>query len=248
MTNPPPPPPGNYPPPPPPPPPGGGYYPPSPPPPGGGYNPPPPPPPGGGYNPPPPPPGGGYPAPPPPQGGYAPPPVGGGSALPQDAYTPWFTRVLAYLIDMVPVAIITGIGWIIFATTQECTDVNEVFGGDYGDISGGFSGQVCQASTLGLLSVSLFGLLGLAFAVWNLGYRQGTTGSSIGKGIMKFKVVGEDTGVPIGFGMSIVRELVYYAASLVCGIGWLVAVLFPLWDPKRQSLADKVVKSVCLPL
>ncbi|MDT5388520.1 MAG: hypothetical protein QOE04_2161 [Mycobacterium sp.] len=239
MTNPPPPPPGNYPPPPPPPPPpGGGYYPPSPP----------PPPPGGGYNPPPPPPGGGYPAPPPPQGGYAPPPVGGGSALPQDAYTPWFTRVLAYLIDMVPVAIITGIGWIIFATTQECTDINEVFGGDYGDISGGFSGQVCEASTLGFLSVSLFGLLGLAFAVWNLGYKQGTTGSSIGKGIMKFKVVGEDTGVPIGFGMSIVRELVYYAASLVCGIGWLVAVLFPLWDPKRQSLADKVVKSVCLPL
>jgi hypothetical protein len=156
--------------------------------------------------------------------------------------------VLAYLIDMVPVAIITGIGWIIFATTQQCTDLNEVFGGDYGDISGGFSGQVCQASTLGLLSVSLFGLLGLAFAVWNLGYKQGTTGSSIGKGIMKFKVVGEDTGVPIGFGMSIVRELVYYAASLVCGIGWLVAVLFPLWDPKRQSLADKVVKSVCLPL
>ena len=244
MTNPPPPP-GNYPPPPPPPPPPGSYPPPPPPPPGGGYHPLPPP--GGGYNPPPPPPGGGYPAPPPPQGGYAPPPVGGGPALPQDAYTPWVTRVLAYLIDMVPVAIITGIGWIILATTRECMDLNEAFG-DYGDISGGFSGEVCGASTLGQLSIAAFSILGFAFAVWNLGYKQGTTGSSIGKGIMKFKVVGEVTGVPIGFGMSIVRELVYYAASLVCGIGWLVAVLFPLWDPKRQSLADKVVKSVCLPL
>jgi len=152
--------------------------------------------------------------------------------------------VLAYLIDMVPVAIITGIGWIIFATTQECTDLNEVFGGDYGDISGGFSGQVCEASTLGFLSVSLFGLLGLAFAVWNLGYKQGTTGSSIGKGIMKFKVVSEETGQPIGFGMSIVRQLAHAIDGIICYIGFL----FPLWDPKRQTIADKLIKTVCLPL
>ena len=42
--------------------------------------------------------------------------------------------------------------------------------------------------------------------VWNYGYRQGTTGSSIGKSIMKFKVVSEITGQPLGFGMSVVRQ------------------------------------------
>jgi hypothetical protein len=26
----------------------------------------------------------------------------------------------------------------------------------------------------------------------------------------------------------------------ICGIGWL----FPLWDTKRQTIADKIVKSV----
>jgi uncharacterized RDD family membrane protein YckC len=222
VTNPPPP--GNYPPPPP------GNY---PPPPGGGYQPPPPPPPGGG----------GYPPPPSAQGGYAPPPVGGGQALPQDAYTPWVTRVLAYLIDAIPVAIITGIGWVILLTTQECIDLNEAFG-NYGEYGGSFSGQVCGASTLGLSALWIFMLLGLAFAIWNYGYKQGTTGSSIGKGIMKFKVVSEETGQPIGFGMSIVRQLAHAIDGIICYIGFL----FPLWDQKRQTIADKLMKTVCLPV
>ena len=128
------PPPGSYPPPPPggyppPPPQGGGYpppqgYPPPPqrggyPPQGGGY-----PPQGGGYPPPqgyPPPPPAGYPPPPPPQGGGYPPPPGAaahgypelgdrGPALPKEAYTSWVTRVLAWLIDSVPIFVVVGIG------------------------------------------------------------------------------------------------------------------------------------------
>jgi uncharacterized RDD family membrane protein YckC len=91
-------------------------------------------------------------------------------------------------------------------------------------------------------------LLSLAYVIWNSGLRQGKTGSSIGKAIMKFKVVGEGTEQPIGFGMSLVRELIYLVAYFVCGIAWLVAVLFPLWDPQRQTLVDKVIKTVALPL
>ena len=52
-------------------------------------------------------------------------------------------------------------------------------------------------------------LLALAFAIWNYGLRQGKTGSSVGKAIMKFKVVSEATGQPIGFGMSIVRQIAH---------------------------------------
>jgi hypothetical protein len=48
--------------------------------------------------------------------------------------------------------------------------------------------------------------------------------------------------------MSFVRELIYLVAYFVCGIAWLVAVLFPLWDPQRQTLVDKVIKTVALPL
>jgi uncharacterized RDD family membrane protein YckC len=255
-----PPPPGNYPPPPPPP----GGYPPPPPRQGGGYAPRPqgggyaPPPQGGGYAPPPQ--GGGY-APPPQSGGYAPPPPppGGrhqapqaatgypppaapGAALPTDAYTPWLTRVLAYIIDYIPYAIILGIGSGLLLGTRETACITDTSGYDLGEYC------ATGASTLGQVSIALAGIVGFAYLVWNLGYRQGTTGSSIGKSIMKFKIVSEKTGQPIGFGMSIVRELIYIVAAAACGILWLVAVLFPLWDPKRQTLADKIIGTVALPL
>jgi len=199
-----------------------------PPPPPGNY--PPPPPPGGGF---PPPPGGGY---PPPQGGFGAPPPGG--ALPTDAYTPWLTRVLAWLIDYVPYLIIVGIGYGIEAATQETVCVSDTSGYDLGDFC------ATGNSTLGVAAFLISVLVGLAYLVWNYGYRQGTTGSSIGKSIMKFKVVSEKTGQPIGFGMSIVRQLAHFVDGVICYIGYL----FPLWDAKRQTIADKIMTTICLPL
>ncbi len=95
-----------------------------------------------------------------------------------------------------------------------------------------------------MAAVIIATLVGLAYLVWNYGYRQGTTGSSIGKSIMKFKVVSEKTGAPIGFGMSVVRQIAHVVDAIICYIGYL----FPLWDPKRQTLADKIISTVCLPL
>jgi len=214
-----------------------------------------PPPPPGNY-PPPPPPGGGYPPPPPASGGFHPPapgqagfagPPGGYGAAPPEAYTPWLTRVLAWLIDWVPVAILSGIGSILLATMQKVetvcvTDDSEYQLGDF--CATGSNGPSGLAWTLFIV----LEIMALAYVIWNLGYKQGTTGSSIGKGVMKFKIVGEATGRPIGFGPSTGRELIYLVAYLACGIVWLVAVLFPLWDAKRQTLVDKLIKTVAVPL
>ena len=95
-----------------------------------------------------------------------------------------------------------------------------------------------------VLWVALNSFPPLAFAIWNYGYRQGTTGSSIGKSVMKFTVVGEQTGQPIGFGRSVLRQLAHIVDALICYVGFL----FPLWDAKRQTLADKIMSTVCLPL
>ena len=202
--------PGNFPPP--------GSYPPPPP---GSYPPPP-----GSYPPP------GYPAYP---GGYYPPAPAG--ALPKEAYTPWHARVVAYLIDSVPVALLVGVGQaVMFATADnECIT----------DRSGGGFDAVCtsQPTGLGLVISLVLSVIAAIFAIWNIGYRQGTTGSSIGKSVMKFKVVSEKTGQPIGFGMSIVRQFAHIIDSLICYIGYL----FPLWDAKRQTIADKIMSTVCLP-
>jgi uncharacterized RDD family membrane protein YckC len=208
-----------------------------PPPPPGNY--PPPPPPAGNYPPPPPPHGGGF---PPQQGGGFPPPAAPGGALPKEAYTPWATRVLAYIIDYIPVAIIEGIGWLLLMGTRETACVTDTSEYDMGEFC------ATGASTVGQVSIALTGLIALAYVIWNLGYRQGTTGSSIGKSIMKFKIVSEKTGQPIGFGMSVVRELIYLVFAGLCGIIWLIAVLFPLWDVKRQTLVDKIVSTIAVPL
>lgn len=193
----------------------------------------------GGSPPPPPPPGGSYPPPPPSAGGYAPPPPGPVIRdLPTEAYTSWFTRVLAYLIDWVPFGILVGIGAVVQATTMDQTCVT--------DITDVYVNQVCasQPSAVGQAVFWLAWLVGMAYAIWNLGYRQGTTGSSIGKSALKFKVVSESTGQPIGFGMSVVRQLAHFVDAVICYVGFL----FPLWDKKRQTLADKIMTTVCLPI
>lgn len=160
-----------------------------------------------------------------------------GQGLPTESYTPWVTRALAFIIDYIPYVIILGVGYGIEAATQETaciTDTSEYNLGEY-----------CATgnSSLGVTAFLLSTLVGLAYIVWNYGYKQGTTGSSIGKSIMKFKVVSEQTGQPIGFGMSVVRQLAHTIDAVICYIGFL----FPLWDAKRQTIADKIIKTVCLP-
>ncbi len=181
---------------------------------------------------------GGYPPPPPPQGGYPPAPGHAFGTLPQDAYTSWFTRVVAWVIDYIPYLLIVGIGYGIEAATQETACVTDSSEYDLGEFC------ATGNSTIGVAAFSICLLIGLGYLVWNYGYRQGTTGSSIGKSIMKFKVVSEKTGQPIGFGLSIVRQLAHFVDAVICYIGYL----FPLWDSKRQTLADKIMTTVCLPL
>jgi uncharacterized RDD family membrane protein YckC len=186
--------------------------------------------------PPPPPPGGGdYPPPPPPSGGYLPPPPGPTiRGLPRQAYTPWLTRVGARLIDSVPLAVILAVGWLVLQNSVDSLCVaNDV-------------DQICSVgySTVGMTVMWGAVLAGLAYLVWNYGYRQGRTGSSIGKSVLKFKVVSENTGEPIGFGMSVLRQIVHVVDIAIFYTGYL----FPLWTAKRQTLADKIMATVCLPL
>jgi uncharacterized RDD family membrane protein YckC len=146
--------------------------------------------------------------------------------------------VLAALIDGAPIAVVYGIGWVIAVVTEQSSCVT--------DITQYNVNQYCatQDSILGVLAQGLASLLIFAYWVWNWGYRQGTTGSSLGKSVLRFKVVSETTGEPLGFGMSLVRQLAHFIDAVICYIGFL----FPLWDAKRQTLADKIMTTVCLPI
>ena len=71
--------------------------------------------------------------------------------------------------------------------------------------------------------------------VGNYGYRQGTTGSSLGKSVVGFKVINEHTGQPLGIVASTVRQ----AAHLLDALPGCAGYLLPPWDVRRRTLADK---------
>ena len=196
-------------------------------------------PPSSSFPPPPLPGSGNYPPPPPPSGGYVPPPPGPVlRGLTKEDCTPWLSRVAAYLIDHLPLLLILGVGWLVLQNSADSACLT--------GITPNAVDQICTIgySTLGMTVMWGAVLVGLGYFVWNYGYRQGTTGSSIGKSLLKFKVVSENTGKPIGFGLSVLRQIAHVVDAVILHIGYL----FPLWTAKRQTLADKMMATVCLPL
>ncbi len=169
--------------------------------------------------------------------------------LPKSAYTPWITRVAATLIDGIPFVFILGAGWLAGEFTLDCSVIRDdrpVAGYCTWVISD--SGQFTTTGTVllnvaGILSLVAY-FLAIAYWLWNLGYRQGRTGSSLGKSMLKFKVVGERTWQPIGPGQSVARQFAHFIDYLACYVGYL----WPLWDSARQTLADKVMSTVCVPI
>jgi uncharacterized RDD family membrane protein YckC len=85
----------------------------------------------------------------------------------------------------------------------------------------------------------------LAAIVWSLyqAYQGGQTGQSMGKKMAGTRLLSEQTGQPIGGGLGIGRAFVHIVDSLPCVP---VGYLWPLWDPKRQTFADKILKTVVI--
>lgn len=175
-------------------------------------------------------------------GGY--PPPGGPVQLPGSNFEVWIKRVGAFIIDWIPAAVLVWIGQAIAAGTAT---VGECGGVTYGDplSGGGVSYAQCgpEYTGVGWTALLLFYAAGIAFAVWNWGFKQGTTGSSIGKGVLGLSVLGEATGQPIGFGPSVLRQIAHFLDAIILYIGFLL----PLFTPKRQTIADMLLKTVVVP-
>ncbi|MDK9495096.1 RDD family protein [Streptomyces katrae] len=91
----------------------------------------------------------------------------------------------------------------------------------------------------------VFFIVGLVYAV-AMGFfqlfKEGSSGQSIGKKALGISLRREADGRTCGFGLAFVRKLAHILDSLPCHIGWL----WPLWDPKKQTFADKVCSTVVI--
>ncbi|MEU9081063.1 RDD family protein [Streptomyces sp. NPDC048357] len=178
----------------------------------------------------------GYPQQPPqgaaPQYGYpqqAPPPAYGypqqpgmpgmpgmpGAGMPPLAH--WGLRVGAYLLDAL---IIAGPMYALAGIGAA------VSGGDSDSAAAGVLGLIGMLYALGMFFFQL--------------YKEGTTGQTIGKKVVGISLHKEADGATLGFGMAFVRKLAHILDGIPCYIGWL----WPLWDAKKQTFADKVCSTV----
>ncbi|MFI6471327.1 RDD family protein [Streptomyces sp. NPDC050516] len=146
-----------------------------------------------------------------PQGyGYPQAPLGFAGGMPP--YAGWIQRVGATIIDGL------------------------IIGVPYGLLAG-IGGAVGKGVGVFLALLGFVALIGLM--LWLL-YQEGTTGQTPGKKAVGIKLLRENDGQPIGFGMAFVRRLAHFLDSIACYLGWL----WPLWDTKKQTFADKVCSTV----
>jgi uncharacterized RDD family membrane protein YckC len=160
---------------------------------------------------------------PPQQPGYAPQPPGypqpGQYAQPE--YANWLYRVASYLIDAVITSVPFIFGYIVLGITSA------------GQQAGSTSG-------VGVAVLVVTYIISLGILIWNSFIRQGSTGQSLGKQVVGTRLVSATTGQPIGALMAFLRQICHFIDALPCYIGYL----WPLWDSRRQTFADKIVGTV----
>lgn len=121
------------------------------------------------------------------------------------------TRLVAYLIDAVILSVVDMIVW-------------AIFGMGLGRIRG-----------IGGVFIFL-GWLAIMVITWGyLIYFWTTTGQTIGKKVMKIKVV-DTQGQPLTIGKAILRVIGYAVSGMVFYLGFL----WILWDPEKQGWHDKI--------
>jgi uncharacterized RDD family membrane protein YckC len=143
--------------------------------------------------------------------------------------------VAATVVDGLPIAALAGLALVLmWLTRNRLCD---------GDPSVRDLGPQCGGAGVGLVGQLCFLVCWLAmigYGIWNFGYRQGRSGSSLGKSALKLRIVSAATREPIGFWRSMIRQLAHVLDAISLGVGFL----WPLWDRKHQTFADKLAATM----
>jgi uncharacterized RDD family membrane protein YckC len=158
--------------------------------------------------------------------GYSPGP-GYFAAPPRSDYATWGQRVRARLIDQGP----TYLGLIIFYAGY-LVSVIEL------SRSGRSIPDFETAAVAMIIGLSVI-FASLAWVAYNRWMIAGKTGQSLGKRMIKIKLIGEETNTPIGAKNAFIRDLVHILDALT-----LVGYLCPLWDDRKKTFGDKIMKTI----
>ncbi len=108
--------------------------------------------------------------------------------------------------------------------------------------------RTVTTKSLGAGGVGLFVVFVIVQALYFACFNGQGTGQTVGNRAPGIAVRDADTGEPIGIGRGLLRWFIralLYAALVLPG---LLNDLFPLWDQRRQTIADKAARSVVIRL
>ncbi|MFG2527214.1 RDD family protein [Streptomyces sp. NPDC048516] len=153
-------------------------------------------------------------------------------------YATWGARLCAMLIDGLVVGLVPGILYAIGIgmTVSSASSASSCAYDDYACRDAAVSSST---PAIAVILIGIAALAAMAGGIFML-IQEGNKGQTLGKKAMNIRLVREDTGQPLGFGMAFVRRLAHFLDSIACYVGWL----WPLWDDKAQTFADKAVGSV----
>lgn len=138
-------------------------------------------------------------------------------------YAAWWQRAQAYLLDCLinfgPMWLLIGASWFI--------DEN----------SSGDSGEA-PASI-----VSWVGIIVMLVTAGVQLVREGRTGQSVGKKVLKIRVIRAYDGLVPGIGLAFARRIFQFLNYAAFCLGWLWAIR----DPKKQTFADAITGVVVVP-
>lgn len=146
-------------------------------------------------------------------------------------YAIWNRRVRARLIDQIPSYLgltIFCVGYLILIVQLARSD--------------GFTFDFEGAAVVMIIGLAVM-LASLGWVAYNRWLIAGRTGQSLGKRVTKIRLIGADTNAPIGPRNAFLRDLVHILDALT-----IVGYLWPLWDHKRQTFADRIMKTVVISL
>jgi len=140
-------------------------------------------------------------------------------------YATWGNRALGYIVDFLLVGV--GMAILYFFAAASLSGVARLAGGH-----GAAAGMCCMFILLFPVATLLVGLYNSVYLIAERGY-------SIGQGVVHVKVV-DAAGNLLTQGTAFVRLIVRAAMGFIPFLPAL-DLLWPLWDPRGQTLHDKAV-------
>jgi uncharacterized RDD family membrane protein YckC len=143
-------------------------------------------------------------------------------------------RLGGWLIDWLIVGVVSGVV-IGLSGTYDHTSTTTTYGNGstahYASFNINWQGVLMQA------------VIALAYGMLLCGSKRGQT---VGMMAVGTRAVDIRSGGSIGYGRALWRATFEYLLAVLLFIPWVIDMLFPLWDPMRQCLHDKVSSTLVI--